>query len=74
LAFLDRDSAQTVIGINTHHAPITQNFTATHELGHFLLHDQEKLHIDKAFRIRLRDNVSSQGTDDAEREAQFFAA
>lgn len=72
--FLYRDSAQTVIGVNTRHAPARQNFTTAHELGHLLLHDQEQLHIDLGFRVRLRDDVSSQGTDDAEREANLFAA
>jgi Zn-dependent peptidase ImmA (M78 family) len=72
--FLYRDKEQTVIGVNTHHAPVRQNFTTAHELGHLLLHDQEQLHVDHDFRVRLRDDVSSQGTDDAEREANFFAA
>jgi Zn-dependent peptidase ImmA (M78 family) len=72
--FLYRDQQQTVIGVNTHHAPVRQNFTTAHELGHLILHDQERLHIDHDFRVRLRDDVSSQGTDEAEREANFFAA
>jgi Zn-dependent peptidase ImmA (M78 family) len=72
--FLYRDTAQTVIGVNTHHAPVRQKFTTAHELGHLLLHDQEQLHVDRDFRIRLRDDVSSQGTDEAEREANLFAA
>lgn len=72
--FLYRDEVQAVIGINTHHAPVRQNFTTAHELGHLLLHDQEQLHIDHSFRVRLRDDVSSQGTDEAEREANLFAA
>src|SRR5208282_1036377 len=72
--FLYRDQDQSVIGVNTHHAPVRQNFTTAHELGHLLLHDQEQLHIDHGFRVRLRDDVSSQGTDEAEREANFFAA
>ena len=72
--FLYRDRANAVIGVNTHHAPVRQNFTAAHELGHLLLHDQEQLHVDHGFRIRLRDDVSSQGTDEAEREANLFAA
>src|SRR5260370_4459521 len=72
--FLYRDNANTVIGVNTHHAPVRQNFTTAHELGHLLLHDQEQLHVDHDFRVRLRDDVSSQGTDEAEREANFFAA
>jgi Zn-dependent peptidase ImmA (M78 family) len=72
--FLYQDDAQAVIGVNTHHAPVRQNFTVAHELGHLLLHDQEQLHIDRGFRFRLRDDVSSEGTDEAEREANFFAA
>jgi Zn-dependent peptidase ImmA (M78 family) len=72
--FLYQDNEQTVIGVNTHHAPVRQNFTTAHELGHLLLHDQEQLHVDHDFRVRLRDDVSSQGTDDYEREANFFAA
>lgn len=72
--FLYRDKSDTVIGVNTHHAPARQNFTAAHELGHWLLHEEEQLHIDHGFRVRLRDDVSSQGIDEAEREANFFAA
>jgi Zn-dependent peptidase ImmA (M78 family) len=72
--FLYRDEAQAVIGVNTHHAPVRQNFTTAHELAHLLLHDQEQLHVDHSFRVRLRDDVSSQGTDEGEREANLFAA
>jgi Zn-dependent peptidase ImmA (M78 family) len=72
--FLYRDKAQAVIGVNTHHHPVRQNFTIGHELGHYLLHDLEQLHVDHEFRVRLRSDVSSQGTDLAEREANFFAA
>jgi len=72
--FLYRDRAQNVIGVNTHHAPVRQNFTTAHELAHLLLHDQEPLHVDHAFRVRLRDDFSSQGIDEAEREANLFAA
>jgi Zn-dependent peptidase ImmA (M78 family) len=72
--FLYRDRDQAVIGVNTHHPPARQTFTTAHELGHLLLHDQEQLHVDHGFRLRLRDDVSSQGTDNAEREANYFAA
>jgi Zn-dependent peptidase ImmA (M78 family) len=72
--FLYRDLSEAVIGVNTHHAPVRQHFTVAHELGHLLLHEQEQLHVDHGFRVRLRDDVSSQGVDDAEREANFFAA
>jgi Zn-dependent peptidase ImmA (M78 family) len=72
--FLYRDETQAVIGVNTHHAPVRQNFTTAHELGHLLLHDLDRLHVDNGFRVRLRDDKSSQGTDEAEREANLFAA
>lgn len=73
--FLYRDSSQTVIGVNTQHASVRQNFTIAHELGHMLLHDQEQLHLDRSFTtMRLRDDVSSQGVDEDEIEANLFAA
>lgn len=73
--FLYRDASQKVIGVNTQHASVRQNFTVAHELAHLLLHDQESLHVDRAFpTVRLRDDASSQGVDDAEKEANLFAA
>lgn len=73
--FLYRDAEQKVIGVNTQNASVRQNFTVAHELGHLLLHDQEQLHVDRAFStIRLRDQMSSQGIDEAEKEANLFAA
>ncbi|MEO8630213.1 MAG: ImmA/IrrE family metallo-endopeptidase [Betaproteobacteria bacterium] len=72
--FLYRDKEVAVIGVNTRHASVRQNFTISHELGHLLLHDQEQLHVDRDFRVRLRDDVSRKGTDEAEKEANFFAA
>ncbi len=72
--FLYRDKKKAVIGINTHHSSARQYFTLAHELAHFLLHDQEQLHVDHGFQVRLRNDVSSQGTDESEREANFFAA
>jgi Zn-dependent peptidase ImmA (M78 family) len=72
--FLYRDKDQAVIGVNTSHSSARQSFTIAHELGHLLLHDQEQLHVDHEFRVRLRSDVSSQGTDEAEQEANFFAA
>jgi Zn-dependent peptidase ImmA (M78 family) len=72
--FLYRDKNQVVIGVNTRQPSVRQNFTIGHELGHLLFHEQHPLHVDHEFRVRLRDDVSGQGTDDAEREANFFAA
>ncbi len=72
--FLFRDRDHAVIGVNTRHSATRQNFTIGHELGHLLLHDQEQLHVDRGFPVRLRNDLSSQGTDEAEREANYFAA
>ena len=73
--FLFRDQSQVVIGVNTSHPPARQNFTIAHELGHLMLHDDVRSHVDHEFRsVRLRTSVSSQGTDEAEQEANLFAA
>ena len=73
--FLYKNTDRKVIGVNTQHASVRQNFTVSHELGHLLLHDQEELHLDRAFStVRLRDQTSSQGIDDEEKEANLFAA
>lgn len=77
--FLLRDYARqrAVIGVNAKHHPNRQRFTIAHEIGHLLLHDHEGLHMDgitRWFQLRRRDERSSTGTDDEEREANLFAA
>ena len=77
--FLVRDvrRKRTVIGVNRHHHPNRKRFTIGHELGHFLLHEQEHIHVDResaGFRVKLRDGRSSDGTDVEEKEANLFAA
>jgi Zn-dependent peptidase ImmA (M78 family) len=74
--FLFRDQNEAIIGVNTHQARVRQNFTIAHELGHLLLHDRqhEQLHVDRKFSVRLRSVVSSRGIDEAEMEANYFAA
>lgn len=64
----------TVIGVNLAHPKNRQRFTIAHELGHYLLHDGDELHIDGQFAIGFRDDKSSEGTYAIEREANFFAA
>lgn len=66
--FLYRDKDEAVIGVNVHHPKVRQNFTMAHGLGHLLLHDQEPLHIDRDFRVKIRNEQSSQGTDEVENE------
>lgn len=66
-----------IIGVNALHHPNRQRFSAAHELGHHVLHAQEirkAVHVDRGFRVLLRDDVSSQGTDPLEIEANAFAS
>jgi Zn-dependent peptidase ImmA (M78 family) len=74
--FLLRDliRQKTIIGVNGCHHPNRQRFTLAHELGHFLLHEQEKLHVDRQFQVNLRDGNSSKGESEEEKEANLFAA
>jgi Zn-dependent peptidase ImmA (M78 family) len=67
---------QAIIGVNSSHAETRQRFTIAHEIGHLLLHQSEKLHVDNQLRsaVNFRDDVSSLGVDDNEVEANQFAA
>ncbi len=52
-----------------------RRFTIAHELGHFVLHKNIPLFVDKAgAKILYRDNESSTGEVKREREANAFAA
>jgi Zn-dependent peptidase ImmA (M78 family) len=77
--FLLRDpkKGRAIIGVNANHHPNRQRFTIAHECGHFLLHQGEKLHVDKresGWLVKLRDGKSAAGTNVDEMEANFFAA
>lgn len=77
--FLLRDHKQqrAVIGVNSAHHENRQKFTIAHEIGHFLLHEWEGVHVDgsdRGFQVKHRDEKSSAGTDIEEQEANFFAA
>lgn len=72
--FLLRDAGgRAVIGVNTMHHPNRQRFTIGHEIGHFILHPEGTMHVDRTV-IKLRDRASSQGEDYEEIEANTFAA
>lgn len=72
--YRDRTRNRAVIGINANQSLNRQHFTTAHELGHFLLHDFDHVHVDRQFKVWLRSEASSQGTDDEEKEANLFAA
>ncbi|MBH8567151.1 ImmA/IrrE family metallo-endopeptidase [Nostoc sp. CENA67] len=77
--FLIRDFKNhcAVIGVNSSHHKNRQRFTIAHELGHFLLHEGEKVHVDRidySFQVKLRNEDSSKGINLEEKEANYFAA
>ncbi len=69
-----RDESRVTIGVNSLDHPNRQRFTVAHEIGHMLLHKGKEVHIDRTFRINLRDDASSQAVDPEEIEANRFAA
>lgn len=71
---LFREAGRTIIGVNALHGTTRQRFTIAHELGHLLLHEHEQLHVDRDFRLRRRDERSSQAVDPGEIAANSFAA
>lgn len=70
---LFRQGGDMAIGVNAAHPMVRQRFTIAHELGHLALHPGKELFLDHV-RVNLRNDVSSQGTDREEREANAFAA
>lgn len=71
---LYRDDNDTIIGVNSEESPQRKRFTIAHELGHFMLHEGNKLYVDQNFRVNFRDINSSSATDMNEIEANAFAA
>ena len=73
--FLVTKNNQNLIGINPSESKLRQRFTIAHELGHFMIHAQNK-NRDLMFisKVHFRDNNSSTGEIRKEREANAFAA
>ena len=71
---LHRDGERVVIGVNALHPEKRKRFTIAHELGHLMLHKNEKLHVDSSSLVALRSELSSMAVDDHEIEANQFAA
>lgn len=72
--YRDRELNSAVIGVNGDHSTNRQRFTLGHELGHFLLHEHDGVHIDRGYQVKLRSRASSEGTNIEEQEANLFAA
>src|SRR5437879_1255101 len=69
-----RHEDQVIIGVNSLHHPNRQRFTIAHEIGHMILHKGVEMHVDRAYRVNLRDDISSQAVDPEEIQANRFAA
>jgi len=66
-----------VIGVNALHHPNRQRFTIAHEIGHLVMHRDrmsEQVHVDKQFRVLMRDSTSATGSEAIEVEANQFAS
>ena len=63
------DNEQKTILISSQYSPAVRNFTAAHELGHALLHQQQLLHRDRP----LDGSGFASLRDDTERQADKFA-
>lgn len=71
------NDGKAIIGVNSMHHPNRQRFTIAHELGHFVLHKKyitNEIHVDKKFRVLMRDGKSTTGTELIEIQANRFAA
>lgn len=64
------------IGYNKSESEVRRRFTIAHEIGHFILHRLEhEIFVDrKEFKVLYRDDNSSTGEFQNEREANAFAA
>lgn len=71
---IDSESNKTIIGVNKKHSKTRKRFSMAHELGHYLLHHNEGIHIDQKTKIMLRNEDSKKGINYREKEANLFAA
>lgn len=62
-----------VIGVNWADHENRQRFTIAHEIGHYILHEDNDAFVDAGYSINFRATTGS-GTPRQEREANWFAA
>lgn len=71
--FVTKDNVSYIM-YNKEEHKFRQRFTIAHELGHYMLHKDVSLFIDKTQRVLYRDSASTTGEKLKEREANAFAA
>jgi Zn-dependent peptidase ImmA (M78 family) len=64
-------NGKPIIVVNTNESNVRKRFTIAHEIGHFILHTNELLHVDTIFK---RDSKSALATSIMEIQANQFAA
>jgi len=70
---LKSKSGKPVIAVNEGHHINRQRFTIAHEIGHYLLHNINDLHVDSG-AVYFRDEKSAQATNIKEIQANQFAS
>lgn len=71
-----RPDGSAIIGVNSTHPVVRRRFTIAHELGHYLLHNDD-IHFDERIPLNpigLRYGSTSTSADPKEIEANAFAA
>lgn len=53
---------EATIGYNKNEHRVRNRFTIAHELGHFILHKNKDLFVDKGFKVMFRGSVSNENT------------
>lgn len=69
---LYRTNNVAIIGINSYHSDTRQRFTIAHELGHYIMHEGDSVHVD--LKVNFRMKITSTTIDMREIEANAFAA
>lgn len=69
-----KEGNQIIVGVNENDGDKRKRFTIAHELGHLFLHNEDPIHVDKVFGVKLRDHKSSEAVDIDEIESNAFAA
>ena len=74
--FFNKDG-RLYIGVNKDHSKTRRRFTIAHELGHYMLHANEKLHLDDSSKFRETPDTFYRAediTNKNETQANHFAA
>lgn len=69
-----RQGGKAIIGINSQQHENRQRFTLAHEIGHYLLHQEDDMFVDHAFKMNRKGSSTNGACSFVESEANCFAA